>query len=382
MIMVFITLRALAFSLPPLLRLPHLRSLIAAGAFFLAFTAVACAEAPQGVFSLSNSGKAANSVVLANPDVTGISVRYAWKDLEPTEGAFNWTFLDSEVARAAAAGKQVCLRIGTQSEKPAWVTTAIQASGGKFFSFVNGGITTVIPVFWDPTYLAKKKAMIVALGAHFTNNPAVTLVTASFANASSEDWSVPHTGPDIANWFAVGYSTANMLAAGQQILDTTLAAFPNQSVAIAIGGNGHTGATGNLDPTATYVAETAVANARVSGPGRVFPQINSLSTFNPVAPSAINTTWNLLWNSQPDVGAQMVYRCVNDPGYRVNGGVPMDPATALTLSVNKGVSYGLRYIEIYQTDVVGLPAIITYARTALGAPATNTKTISRSSNRR
>lgn len=365
--MVFIQLCGSLLSLPPRLRLPRVRSFIAMGGFFLALAAFARADAPQGVLSLSNSGKPANSAVLANPDVTGISVRYAWKDLEPAEKAFNWVFLDSEVARAAAAGKQVCLRIGTQSEKPAWVTAAIQQAGGKFFTFLNGGITTTIPVFWDPTYLAKKKAMIAALGAHFTNNPAVTLVIASFANASSEDWSVPHTGPDIANWFAVGYSTANMLAAGQQILDTTLAAFPNQAVAIAVGGNGHTGGTGNLDPTATYVAETAVAAARVSGPGRVFPQINSLSTFNPVAPSAINTAWNLIWNSQPDVGAQMVYRCANDPGYRVNGGVPMDPATALTLSVNKGVTYGVRYIEIYQTDVVGLPATITYARIALGA---------------
>jgi hypothetical protein len=27
-------------------------------------------------------------------------------------------------------------------------------------------VNTTIPVFWDPTFLAKKKAMITALGAH------------------------------------------------------------------------------------------------------------------------------------------------------------------------------------------------------------------------
>lgn len=58
------------------------------------------------------------------------------------------------------------------------------------------GITT-IPVFWDPTYLQKKKNMICALGAHFADFPTpenrtVKIVSASFANATSEDWNVPH----------------------------------------------------------------------------------------------------------------------------------------------------------------------------------------------
>src|SRR3954447_24013547 len=56
-------------------------------------------EIPRGVFSLSTSGKPCSDTVLANPDVTGVSVRYGCLDLEPTEGDFNWTFVDSEVAR-------------------------------------------------------------------------------------------------------------------------------------------------------------------------------------------------------------------------------------------------------------------------------------------
>jgi len=162
------------------------------------------AEVPRGVFSLSTSGKPCSDTVLANPDVIGVAIRYPWFDLEPTEGDFDWTFLDGEVARVAAAGKQVLLRIGTMSGRPAWVTTAVRRAGGTFFTFDDNGVTTTIPVFWDPTFLAKKKAMIAAVGKHFTKNPAVAIVTASFANATSEDWHVPHTGTDIDNWFAVG----------------------------------------------------------------------------------------------------------------------------------------------------------------------------------
>src|SRR4051794_20684031 len=261
-------------------------SILRVAALFLA-TLVApkiVGQIPHGVFSLNGSGQGASQCALNNPDVTGISIRQGWMDLEPTEGNFDWSFLDSEVAKAAAAGKQVMLRIATQAGRPAWVTTAIQNAGGVFFSFDDEGVPTPIPLFWDPPFLAKKKARITAVGAHFTNNPTVKIVAASFANATSEDWNVPHTAENIVNWFAVGYSTDKLIDAGRQIIETTMAAFPNQYVTLAIGANGHVGGTGNLDPTATYVAANVVATERTLWPGRLIVQINSLSTINPVAP--------------------------------------------------------------------------------------------------
>jgi len=64
----------------------------------------------------------------------------------------------------------------------------------------------------------------------------------------------------------------------------------------------------------------------------------------------------------------MLYPCTNDPSYRVNCGVPIDPALALRESVDAGVSYGAKFIEIYQTDVINLPTVITYAHDALLGP--------------
>ena len=158
-------------------RMPALLGLLLCAAGLLAIQGKAFAQAfPRGVFSLSNTDRIANETVLNNPDVTAISLRQGWASLEPTEGVFDWTFLDSEVARAAAAGKQVMLRIGTQTYRPAWVTAAIENAGGTFFTFLDHGVPTTIPVFWDPTWLAKKTAMITALGEHFTDNPAVTIV--------------------------------------------------------------------------------------------------------------------------------------------------------------------------------------------------------------
>ncbi len=171
-------------------------------------------------------------MVLANPEVVGLAVRQNWSDLEPNEDNFDFSYLDGQVQAAADNGKVVLLRINTQAQKPAWVTQAIQDAGGIFFTFDNAGVPTTIPVFWDPTCLAKKKDMIAALGSHFANNPTVKIVSASFANATSEDWNVPHTTADVANWLADGYTTEKLLDAGQQIIDATMAAFPNQYVTL------------------------------------------------------------------------------------------------------------------------------------------------------
>ncbi len=325
----------------------------------------ACSQVPQGVFSIANNGLLPQDEVLANPDVTGVTIRQGWSDIEPTEGVYNWSYLDDAVATVAASGKTVLLRIGTQAGKPDWVTTAIKRAHGKFFTWDNNGVQTTIPVYWDPTFVAKKTAMIAALGAHFTNNPAISIVVASFANATSEDWNVPHTPTDVTNWRAVGYTTQNMLDTGKTIIDATMAAFPNQLVTLAIGGNGHIGFGRDLDPTATYVAENAIATARASWPGRLIAQCNGFSTFGADAPGPDLSVWNLLFNSQPDIGGQMIFQCVNDPTYRVNNGIPINPGRALTLSINKAVAYGVNYMEIYQIDVVNLPAVIAYAHDVL-----------------
>lgn len=316
------------------------------------------AEVPRGVFSLSPAGVACRDTVLNNPHVDGVGVRQDWRDLEPTEGVYKWTFLDSEVARAAAAGKMVLLRINTQFAKPEWVTNAVAQAGGTFFTFDKDGVPTTIPVFWDPTFLAKKKAMIAALGAHFTSNSAIKIVWTSFANANSEDWSVPHTPADIAAWQKVGYTTEKLLDAGRQVIDASMTAFPNQYVTLAVAGNG------NLDPDVNYAARNAVLAARAAWPGRLIVQKNSLATFNPPAPGT-GTVYQVLWDSRPDVGGQMLDACFNDSTYRNNAGVADDPAVILHKSVNVGAGYNMNYIEIYQLDVLYLPAEITYAHNVL-----------------
>jgi hypothetical protein len=188
----------------------------------------------------------------------------------------------------------------------------------------------------------------------------VTVVCASFANSTSEDWNVPHTPEDIVQWLQLGYTTDKMLNAGERIIDATMAAFPTQSVNLAVGGTG-----GGLDPSLTYLATTITAIEKAAWPGRLYIQKNSLSTYIEEAPGKAGSTWRLISDNAPQTGAQMIFRCVNDDTYKVNNGIPINPAVALTKSIDLGLTYDLSYIEIYQADVVTLPEVITYAHEAL-----------------
>jgi hypothetical protein len=76
-------------------------------------------------------------------------------------------------------------------------------------------------------------------------------------------------------------------------------------------------------------------------------------------------SYQMISDFQPGIGGQMVFQCFGDQTYRVNGGVRISPSAALTESVDNGVSYGEKYIEIYETDVVNLPKAIHYAHRAL-----------------
>ena len=324
------------------------------------------AQIPEGVFSIANLGLAPQDEVLDDPNVDGVTVRLNWSDLEPTEGLYDFSYLDTTLASVNAAGKKALLRIMTQGGKPAWVTTAVKNAGGLFFNFTVDGKKTTIPVFWDPTFLAKKTAMIQALGAHLTNTPGLTIVVASFANAKSEDWNVPHTSTDIAQWQSLGYTSDKLIEAGHTIIDATMAAFPNQFVTLAVAGNGTKLDKPNPDPT-YYVATTVINDERARWPGRLIVQKNDLSTFIPKYPGT-DTIYDIMTASAPDIGGQMLFQCYGDSTYRVNKGVPIDPALALARSITNGVAYGEKFIEIYQVDVVQMPEVIAYAHEALTEP--------------
>jgi hypothetical protein len=317
------------------------------------------AEWPYGVFSLTAPYKAVNAAVLANPDVAGVSIRGTWQKVEMAEDVYDWSYFDAQIARVQSAGKKIFLRITSGGENtPPWVFDA----GVQTFSFQDpqSKEMVTIPVFWDPIFLAKKKKFIAAMGQHFAANPHLAVVSASCANAMTEDWFVPHSDADVQNWLALGYTSEKLIDACKEIVDAVMTAFPNQFAAMAVAHNSK-----KLDPTKDYVAQHVVDYALTTYPQRFIAQKNTLSADTP-DPSMLPAlgVWQMIYDNQPNVAGQMLWRVTDDPACRMNGGVaPCDPATVLEEAVTIGGRYGMRYQEIYQQDILNpeLAGVLRYA---------------------
>src|SRR5882724_603989 len=305
--------------------------------------------------------------ILNDSRIVGLDLGDQWPDIEATEGVYDFSSIDSELAKAEAHGKKVVLGIASGGVNvPDWLLADPDV---QTFSFIDNnpyhstyGQELTIPVFWDPIFLAKKIALIQAAGAHFAAHSNIVVVACSFANATTGDWNIPDAPADIANWLAAGYTTELMVNAGEMIVDATMAAFPNQNVTMPIGRG-----AGNLDPTQDYLAETVVDYATTRY-GRFITTKFSLAATTP--DPAIDTSlmnWQVLFDQCPNVAGQMLWKVSGDTTYRMNGGVPGNPATILLNAITIGALYGTQYQEIYEVDLedLTLSSVITTANTLL-----------------
>jgi transcriptional regulator CtsR len=339
--------------------------LIFAGLISIAEAAVP--PIPEGIFALGFL----QDQILNDTRIVGVTVMDQWGDIEGTQGVYDWSSMDSTLAQAEAHGKKVLLRIVSGGVNvPDWL---LANPNVQTFSFIDTnpyhstyGQELTIPVFWDPIFLAKKTALIQAAGAHFSAHSSIQVVTCSFANATTGDWNIPDGTEDIANWVTAGYTTPLMVNAGQTVIDATMAAFPNQNVALSIG-SGLSGLGLGLDPTSNYLAATIVDYATTTY-GRFITEKNALAANTGAPAFGISLgNWQVLFDHCPNVAAQMLSAVSGDTTYRMNGGIPGDPATILLNAVTIGALYGTQFQEIYAADLLDpvMSSIITYANILL-----------------
>lgn len=309
-------------------------------------------NAPHGIFSLTPTEQPIHDSILKNPAVTGVSLRARWQSIERSEGHYDWSYLDRELARAASAGKVVLLRIIAGGRNtPAWVLDA----GVQTFTFQDGNLyrrsahrSITIPVFWDAVFLQKKARLIAAAGRHFAEQRHIVLVSAACANAMTDDWNIQHRPPYVAQWRQLGYTSEKLFTACRTIIDQTMRAFTTPSVLMAFKHNG-----AQLDPYSDYVPRQVIAYARATYPGRFVAQKNALAvtTPDPQKTSELED-WALLFEQRPDTGGQMLWYVSDDASCRMQGAVtPCEPARVLQQAVAIGARYGMRYLEIYEQDM-------------------------------
>lgn len=130
------------------------------------------------------------------PGLSVIYLRVPWSFLEPSEGDFNWSLLDTPAQRWIAQGKKIALRI-TCSESwmryatPKWV----QDAGAKGIDFEFGKGPRPDGPLWDPDYLdpvflQKLENFLAAMARRYDGNPNVAFIDIG----SFGMWGEGHTG--------------------------------------------------------------------------------------------------------------------------------------------------------------------------------------------
>jgi hypothetical protein len=118
------------------------------------------------------------------PGLGVIYLRLPWSLLEPEEGEFNWSVVDTPAQRWVAKGKRVAFRFSAcesfmRYATPEWVAKA-GAAGHSFPAEGGRGVDPNGP-YWEPDYddpifLAKLDAFLAAAAARYDGNPDVAFV--------------------------------------------------------------------------------------------------------------------------------------------------------------------------------------------------------------
>ena len=153
-------------------------------AIFPTISAAGIKNPPAGLIM---RGKTSTSYCdLARGETDGGYCQIAWRDLEPSEGVYDFSLIDNaiEVAKAYNVahnqsdenGFKVLLRIRTGVYTPSWVTAT---TGSIPWYFKDFSTIYTLPLFWESEFQAKYKILMQKLADRYDTNPVVGAVAAS-----------------------------------------------------------------------------------------------------------------------------------------------------------------------------------------------------------
>lgn len=299
------------------------------------------------LFDTSNSALNAYT----NPNTSGVTFRTSWADVEPEEGKFDFSKVDTVLTNAEKNGKWVRLILLPGFGTPDWAMRGVQS--GMFTIQYGPGAGTVkrLPIPWDSVYMNRWFAFLKLLSDKYGKSPALRVIAATGPTSVSDEFTLPNSPQDLKTWQNDGYTPSRWLAAWQKVFQVYAADFPNQYVSLSFGGGLAINDQGKIDPSeraSTRLAMIALAH-------RILGRRFALQSCN--------------LDGIPGDDAQLNEIVFNDSGRVVTGfmlrtsargpgmGDPGDPRLALRKTIDKGMQpnrtgHHINYLEIYEPDVL------------------------------
>ena len=150
-------------------------------------------------------------------------VRYDWKEIEPTQGHYDFSSIDRELARAQAHHGKFGFRImpaGVDNVAvPTYLTTLMPH--GRWLPNTSSGKQAYEPDWNDPHYIARAQALIAALGQRYNNDPRL-------------GWIDMFPYGDWGEWHTYGFPDALIapmnLVNQHKLIDANIAAFSHKRI--------------------------------------------------------------------------------------------------------------------------------------------------------
>jgi hypothetical protein len=322
---------------------------------FVALNAQAQFTGHSGVYFLGTANVPISTTNFSNPNITGAVVRFRWNDLEPSPGNFNWTFIDGEIAKAVTYNKKISLQplgipnwhgsIGVKQ----YYTIQDNPSSPNFGQIMTG----VIP--WDSLYVSRFKIFLQNLANKYANNPVVTYVNVIGVNFSRNlpDTVITDTVAltKQAFWTAHNYNADTLGVLMNEMTDYYMGLFPTTPLWCSV--DYVTFQPNASGQSRNYLASVYCNYGIANYPDRFGLFREDVSGCNPNLSNIANTShWYIMQQNPCRTGAQMLWS-VQDGPTRMNqcGILPNTKTMVLDSAVNKGLALGMRYLEIYGSDI-------------------------------
>lgn len=323
-------------------------------------------ELPGGIISTSAAQKPVPQAILDNPFLTGFMVIDDWSHIEPSEGVFDWSHIDSEIERARTADKVIRMSIHTGGDSvPDWVFENYPDIT-RIISYDKATNEQLwIASFWDPAFIELKNRLYQALGERYNNEPVVFAMSASMIDPHTGDWTFEvETEAQIQSYYDAGFTEETFKNAYKTLIDNAMTAFENKYVVSAAG---HIPSPLSSDKLGAIFEVLDYAYTTYGNQLQI-----ARGSLNANIPDIVNLPANHPWQSMvrysPNAIGQFVWSASNDPNYQMNGKVPYDESEINTVFLNtieKGERYNLHWIEVWIADLVNedLQAEVEYAAT-------------------
>ena len=308
----------------------------------------------SGVYYLGSADIAIPVSKYSNPTISGVVCRFKWESCEPTPGTFNWSYIDGEIQKAKTARKKISLQ---PLAIPAWmkdipnIQQYYSIDNNQYHSTFGKIITDVIP--WYSAYLDRVKLLLQQLSLKYSNDTTVAYINAIGGQISRglPDSVLNDTilKTKAAFWKAFPYNADNVANAMLPVIDYYMTLFPKTALWCSVDYVSFEPKASGKTPN--YLASLYCNYGITNYPDRFGLWREDIAGCT-IYPALSGSQWRIMQNYPERTGGQMLWS-VQDGPTRMNkcGITPNTKQEVLDSAVNKGLTYGMRYIEIYGADI-------------------------------